>query len=278
VVERYPSNYFVCVNPSATIGFAEAERSLIHDPIDSCVSNEIYLGQIGDGNKARVPIAEFMCGLKGSGLLITFRARDLGAIPQIFSRVPVATHPLRHRMAFVVSHFGNFNLCPLTYVREHPGLGLGTFTATVFAEPFLLLGTLKNGKTGTVSRRVLTREQSHPEALLFDYLIGGGQRMESSHVVDTRQRVILQYNHEAFDFNDNARDRRIAAVFDGTSRRISPQFWRSFAELSDEGSMSSRRIRGELQPLGREAVNNFFERHREVFRERRLGDVEIRLD
>ncbi|MFA5936113.1 MAG: hypothetical protein WC787_04670 [Patescibacteria group bacterium] len=264
--ERIPLPYLQ-FDPSVSMTFSRVEDIIKKGEFVDWKPMATQLGQMGDGGKRRPAIYEFMCEMT-DGLMALFRSKEYG-IPQPFSRVSTASHGTRHASAFIVSHTGEFDLCPFSAERIHPDFGEGTLTAMLDGIPFLFVDPITRGTKGV---RDLRKPMALEQAYLFDYIIGSGQRCESGLVVSEEGIVYDQYHHEAFSWSE---DRRLEEAFRNSTKTISREFWNKL-EAMLPGTFKAQRVKNTLtDTIGEEATEKMFSYLHKVFLDKYLGNVRI---
>ncbi len=242
------------------------ERIIREGAFKKWLPSTVILGQIGDRGLKRPSITEFDCAM-ADGLKATFRAESFG-IEAMFSPVPLEQHAKRQFAAYLFSATLGLNIVPICAIREHPNFGLGSLTAQVYAWPFL------HTREGQTIIRMGRPEDRIPyaEALLFERIIGAGQRLESSLLRDRHRRILSQNHQEAFSDTENG---RLEVAFVRAGETISMDFWEA---LNGSGKFAMRWARLErILPdlIGGEATDMCLSTLNSVVREKKVGRCNI---
>lgn len=183
---------------------------------------DVRLGQLGDRGLRRPSLMEILCVMPG-GLHATHRIVGQGLeVP--FTRVPSASHPLRQFLAFAVSHTLGVHIAPVSFPRELTTAGPGSLTALPDAEPFLFVNLLAEGRRTLARNLPWRRPGAFGAALVFDGLIGSGQRFESSAVAGPDAIVRTIFHQEAFSYDLDTMTRLAAAL------RAKPEVLKTFGD------------------------------------------------
>lgn len=262
-MKRQPIRY-VQVDSEPPLPFAEVESIILHGDFLFWDPLQIRLGQIGDGGNRRPEIFEFTCEMDG-GLLATFRSDEYG-IPGQFSKVPPETHAARHQAAFIVSHMMGIEHVPMNAPRSHPSIGDGTLTALLEGESFLFVDLVSRGTKGY---RIPPRAPTAlAEAYIMDYILGSGQRAESSYVVCPDGFVRSQYHHEAFSWTES---KRLITAFTETRQTVSPDFWEALRKFGKTAYKQDRMRNLLLDLIKPASTDRLFQKFEEVLSSRSMG-------
>jgi len=153
--------------------------------------------------------------LNGRLLYAQFRPDDPG-ININFNNTKPDTQPKRHIAAYSISMAAGVEIVPIAIKRDFSDLnnttetsaknplaklalaGPGTLTATVHGEP-LFVHNFNLGRA-VVNELIPFKRKTYVAALLFDMIIGSGQRDAVSYLIDDDGRVRTIYHHEAFTY------------------------------------------------------------------------------
>ncbi|MBD3281683.1 hypothetical protein GF391_02960 [Candidatus Uhrbacteria bacterium] len=226
------------------------------------------------------------------GRLLTARFRpDIPGIEQGFTRAPTASQPKRHVAAYAVSMNAGVEIVPITvqrnfsYLREHIEMnpknplaklalaGMGTLTASFEGES-LFVHDFNTGKR-YVREDIPFKRKTFVAALLFDILVGSGQRDAKSYKIDEDGRVRTIYHHEAFTYT--AKD-RLCEHLSQEFPEISTEFWKALAKLTKVRELEEKndRLTYELSKcLDKDGVNKFFTRLELLLSGKRVCGEEI---
>lgn len=248
-------------------------------PLSIRALGPLQLGQLGDQGRRRPQVVEFLVVLPG-GLHAVHRVNEQG-IPASFTRVPAASFAKRQFLAFACSHLLGLNIAPLSFERDLTAFGPGSLTAIPVAEPFLRVDILSPERRTVARRPPFRRRGALGAALVFEALIGSGQRFETSAVCDGAGYVRTTLHHEAWQYGDRDASARIAAAL-----RAGPEVDRGVLDalfppsVRERGGAADIRIQkvcGLLREHLGETVANGFQERLEALRASRPTCLDVSL-
>ncbi len=204
-------------------------------------------------------IAEYMLMLEGKkqkddsdprqldGRLLQAQFRpDHPGIEYGFSRADIESQPKRQIAAYSTSMVAGVEIIPIavkrdfSYLQEQTEMsnknplaklalaGPGTLTAMVKGEP-LFIHDFNIGKR-CVREDILFKRKTFVAALLFDMLIGSGQRDANSYLIDEDGRVRTVYHHEAFTFTAQE---HLCEHLEQEYPEVAAEFWKALKHVKN---------------------------------------------
>lgn len=228
---RIPYRYKI--PPSVQPEFSLVEKTIRTGELLGQYTNDVQLGRLGDGGKHRPTIKTLACTLELSltqHLLATFWPDPPGGIPSAYTACPPDSHSGRHFVAFVTSHVMRVHLCPISAPRTHPRLGgSGIMIGMVAGQHCMMADTRGEGRATKILLQV-KQSPSFAENLLFNAIIGSGQRLESS-LMAYKESCWSTLHPEAFTFTET---QRLAKAFSRSSRAVRRPFWNALEDFSND--------------------------------------------
>ncbi|MDF1496595.1 MAG: hypothetical protein P1P90_00865 [Patescibacteria group bacterium] len=215
---------------------------------------------------------EFWLLMEGrpDGLIAVFRP-FMGGIEAEYTSAPPPTHGRRNYAAYIVSMTAGVEIVPITAVRDFREIanyrecakgsdlwrlskaGQGTLSAMINGTQ--IYGFDPNNFEVCLRTDVAYRSSSFVAALVFDILIGSGQRDFSSYLVDKESFVRSRYHHEAW--THTAQD-RLEKILQEQPPEIQKAFWNALMSLR-EMPLKRNRLKDLLVGyVGLEKTTNFF--------------------
>lgn len=227
---RIPYRYKV--PPKVQPEFRYVEAALRGGEILGQYPNNIQLGRLGDGGRHRPTIAAPVCTVEVSltqHVLATFLPAPPGGIPAAYTGCSPETHIGRHFSTFVASHVMRVHLCPVSAPREHPQLGPGILIGLVAGQQCMMTDTRGEGRATKILQS-MKNAPAFAENLLFNAIVGSGQRLESS-LLAHKENCWSTLHPEAWSFTETS---RLARAFGSSSRSVRRSFWKALEDFAND--------------------------------------------
>lgn len=176
------------------------------------------LSRFGSSSEHRPLVTEFICELE-NGLMASLRL-DKGGIQDGVEFV-LSGQAQRHILAYELSDALGLHICPAAVRRGILRHGSGAISGRIACTPLGVYRYMQDRITDTGS--LAYDPLSYTEAVIFDYIIGSGQRPESSYMIDEQKVVRSTHHYEAFSFLG---EERLQQELSQTILTVSPGFMR----------------------------------------------------
>ncbi|MEO5927461.1 MAG: hypothetical protein ABIO72_02040 [Patescibacteria group bacterium] len=266
--------YRFMIPPEVQPDFRQLDRAIRDGQILSSFPQIVRLGRLGDGGKRRPEVVMLNCELDMGPhrLMAHFWPDPPGGIPQEYSTCSPHSHNGRHFAAFVTSHVMRIHACPISAPRTHLKMGPGMMIGMVAGRSCMLVDHRREDKPTQVLSHI-NQSPSFAENLLFNAIIGSGQRLESS-LVSYKATVWSQYHPEAFTYTESA---RLEHAFAATPRVVSQEFWTMLRTFSDS-DLAQAKIHGLLKDFyGVKVVRQFTDQIDRILSKKQFNDEDIRI-
>lgn len=225
--------------------------------------------------------------LKGRLLYARFRP-DFPGIDTEFSKIDPQTQPNRHIAAYSVSMSAGVEVVPISVKRNFSDLnntthtsgknplarlalaGPGTLTAYVKGLP-LFVHNFDLGRK-VIPESLAFKRKTLIAALLFDLVIGSGQRDASSYLVDEDGRVRTVYHQEAFTYTAQ---KQLCEHLAQEFPEVSIDFWEALRKIDGVEAKKGRLEQELAKYLHKDEIADFFSKLNLLLKNRRVCGQEI---
>lgn len=268
---RIPYRYKI--PPTVQPDFRQVEAAIRTGDVLSTYAQDIHLGRLGDGGKRRPAMHVFICEIELSltqHLFASFWPDPPYGIPTDYSVCLPGSHSGRHFVAFVASHVMRLHLCPVSAPRTHPKLGSGIMVANIAGQHCMMTDVHSEGRPTQILSHI-KHTPSFAENILFNGIIGSGQRLEES-LKCYKESCWSSFHPEAWAFTEEA---RLIEAFAGTPRRIRRTFWETLQTFSND-RLAQQKVEGIVSEFyGEKTLKEFTRGIDHLLATQRFGDEDV---